>query len=94
MKTATTSEADWPASATAGARWARHPGPPVGPAPNEVAASTESQHEDGHDKRSRVDGVAEDVAEGADPYHLVNESAHSGREEREINQARAGLMSR
>ena len=33
-----------------------------------------------------MDGVAEDVAEGADPYDLVDESAYSGREEREVNQ--------
>ena len=68
--------------------------PPIRPRSDDTAADAEAEHEDRDDKRSRVDGVAEDVAEGADPYYLVDESAHSGREEREINQARAGLMSR
>ena len=68
--------------------------PLIRPRPDYTTADAEAEHEDRDDQRSRVDSVAEDVAEGADPYHLVNESAHSGREEREINQARAGLTSR
>ena len=60
---------------------------PVRPRAYQPASSAQAEHEHGHDERSRLDGVAEDVAEGADPHYLVDEPAHPGREEREIDQA-------
>ena len=64
--------------------------PPVGPAPNEVAASTESQHEDGHDQRRGVDGVAEDVAELTDPDDLIDQPAETRTEEEEVEHGVGG----
>jgi hypothetical protein len=51
-----------------------------------MTADAETEHEHGDDERRRVDGVPEDVTEGADPYYLVDESARSGREERKVDQ--------
>ncbi len=53
---------------------------PVGPGADEVAARPEAQHEDGDDQRGRVDGVAEEVAELADPDDLIDEAANAGKE--------------
>ena len=66
--------------------WTKPGVPPIGPRPNEIAACTKPQHEDRHDNRSGVDGVAKDVTEHPHPDDLVNESADAGEEEEEIDQ--------
>jgi hypothetical protein len=48
---------------------------PVGPGANHLAAYTQTEHEHRDDQRGGVDGVAEGVAECADPHHLVDEPA-------------------
>ena len=52
-------------------------------APAEIAAGAEAQHEHRDDQRRGIDGVAEDVAEDADPDDLVDQSADAGEEEEE-----------
>ncbi len=61
---------------------------PVRPRARQVAAGTESQHEDCHHDRGGIDGVSEDVPEDADPDDLVDQSAEAGTEEQEIGHVR------
>jgi hypothetical protein len=63
--------------------------PSVGPAPNEVAASAKSQHEDGDDEGGGVNGVAENVAELPDPDDLIDKAAEARQEEEEVDQVAA-----
>ncbi len=58
--------------------------PPVRPRARKVAARAQPQHEDCDHDRCGIHGVAEDVAEDADPDDLVNQSAEAGAEEEEI----------
>ena len=53
----------------------------VSPPSAQVGADTEAGHEDGDDQGGRVDRVAEDVAELANPDHLIDEAARPGEEE-------------
>ncbi len=61
---------------------------PIRPHAGEIAAHAEPAHEDGDDERGGVDGVAEDIAELADPDDLIDETAGPGAEEQRV-QARA-----
>src|SRR4029434_6143957 len=60
--------------------------PSIRPAAGEVTARTKAQHEDGDNERGRIDRVAEDVAENADPDDLVGQPADAGAEEKKVKQ--------
>jgi len=62
---------------------------PVGA--DDEAADAEPQHEHRDDDGGGIDGVAEDVAEDADPDDLVDEAAEAGQEEEEIDQTNSQL---
>jgi len=55
----------------------------IGPEADDIAAGTQTEHEDGDDKRCGVDGRAERGAELADPDDLIDETGEAGKEEEE-----------
>jgi len=60
--------------------------PSIRPAAGYVTASAKTQHENGNDDRGRIDRVAKDVAEDADPDDLIDQSADAGEEKKKVKQ--------